>query len=93
MFGQVAAGTTLHALVIPATALVPSGEGYRVFVVDSSGMGHAREVELGVRVDSVVQVTRGLAVGEQVVTDGAYGMDDSVKVVRRGKRPAAAEKP
>ena len=69
------------AIVIPDDALVPTGEGLHVFVVDSSGLAHARAVTLGGRAEHLVWITEGLKAGEVIVTKGAYGMDDGARVV------------
>ncbi|MGA9838516.1 MAG: efflux RND transporter periplasmic adaptor subunit [Gemmatimonadaceae bacterium] len=69
------------AIAVPAEALVPEGEGYRVFVVDSSGIAHARPVTTGARTEAYVEILSGLKVGETVVTYGAYGVSDSAKIV------------
>jgi len=81
VFGRITVGTHANAVVIPAAALVPEGEGYRVFVVDSAHTAHARAVTIGGRGDAGVEILSGLAAGETVVTDGAYGVEDSARVV------------
>ncbi|MBK7594469.1 MAG: efflux RND transporter periplasmic adaptor subunit [Gemmatimonadetes bacterium] len=78
-----------HALMVPAEALVPEGDGYKVFVVDASGMAVARDVTVGGRHDGTVEVTRGLTAGERVVTYGAYGVTDSATIVLPGTKPVA----
>jgi hypothetical protein len=60
---------------------VPDGEGFKVFVVDSAGIAHARPVTVGSRAGAAVEILRGVAAGETVVSYGAYGVDDSSKVV------------
>jgi multidrug efflux pump subunit AcrA (membrane-fusion protein) len=49
-------------------------------VVGSDGVAHKRAVQLGINDDEDVQVTDGLAGTEEVVTTGAYGLDDGTKV-------------
>ena len=79
------------ATIIPADALVPTGEGFKVFVVDKDGMALSREVTVGGRSAKGVWISKGLAAGEHIVTKGAYGMDDSAKVAgSAGKEPDAA---
>jgi len=78
--GRIAVRTLARALVIPEAALVPNGEGYGVFVVDSGGIAHLRPVELGGRTDSLAEILTGVAAGETVVTTGAYGIIDSARV-------------
>jgi membrane fusion protein (multidrug efflux system) len=82
--GRITTGVHQGAVTIPAEALVPDGEGFKVFVVDAAGLARARAVTVGSRADSLVEIVRGLAAGETVVTYGAYGMEDSTRVVRVG---------
>jgi cobalt-zinc-cadmium efflux system membrane fusion protein len=81
LFGRIAVGEHANAVIVPLEALVPDGEGFKVFVVDTAGIAHARPVKLGGRSDSGAWVREGLKAGERVVTKGAYGVDDSAKVV------------
>ena len=82
VFGVIAVRTKPNTIVVPVEALVPGEEpgSYRVFVVDKSGVAHARDVKVGGRTESVVEITEGLRGGETVVTQGAFGMEDSAKV-------------
>lgn len=80
IFGQITASTSRDALVVPVEALVPEGEGFTVFVVDSQGIARQRPVTVADRSDSLAEITRGLTVGERVVTSGAYGLVDSSRV-------------
>ncbi len=84
IFGQIAIATHAHAVMIPVQALVPDGDGLKVFVVDS-GRAHARTVTVGGRTESAAEITNGLKAGETVVTVGAYGVEDSAKVVPLSK--------
>jgi membrane fusion protein (multidrug efflux system) len=79
--GAIAVATRASAIVIPPDALVPEGEEFKVFVVDGNGIAHERDVKVGGRSAAGVEITEGLKAGERVVTYGAYGMQDSVKVV------------
>lgn len=78
--GRIAVRTVPHALVIPEAALVPNGESYGVFVVDSEGIAHLTSVTLGGRADSLAEILSGLRAGQTVVTTGAYGITDSARV-------------
>lgn len=80
VFGRIVTGLNPRAVVIPLEALVPEGDGYRVFVVDSSGIALARAVTIGGRTESLVEILSGVAAGETVVTTGAYGVQDSSKI-------------
>lgn len=81
VFGRIAVGSHALAVTVPVEALVPDGEGFKVFVVDSAGVAHARPVEVGARTGTVAEIVNGVAAGETVVTYGAYGVDDGARVV------------
>ena len=81
-FGRIVTAVHPRAVTVPVEALVPAGDGYRVFVVDSAGIAHARAVTPGARGEALVEIIRGLAGGETVVTAGAYGVDDGAKIAR-----------
>ena len=66
---------------LPLEALVPTGEGFKVFVVDAEGIAVSRAVQIGGRTDHAAWITGGVKEGERIVTVGAYGVDDSTKVV------------
>jgi RND family efflux transporter MFP subunit len=70
-----------NAISVPAESVVPEGERFRVFVVDSAGIAHARAVMPGSRSGGRVEVLSGLYPGETVVSTGAYGVEDGAKVV------------
>lgn len=80
VYGEIAAATRPNAVVIPVEAIVPEGAGYKVFVVDKSGTAHEREVKIGGRTPTKVEIIEGLNGGETVVTQGAFGVEDSAKV-------------
>jgi multidrug efflux pump subunit AcrA (membrane-fusion protein) len=81
LFGRITVATRAHAITIPLPALVPEGDGFKVFVVDREGLARSRRVVLGGRTDSLAEVTGGLTPGERVVTAGAYGVEDSVRIL------------
>ncbi len=82
VLGDIAVETRPDAVVVPAEALVPEGDGYKVFVVDTHGTAVAREVEIGGRTATKVELTKGLSGGETVVTKGAFGVEDSSMIGR-----------
>ena len=82
IFGQIATAVHQRAIVIPVTALVPEGDGYKVFVVNAANLALERKVGVGRRTETTAEIVSGLAAGETVVTEGAYGLEDSVKVSR-----------
>jgi RND family efflux transporter MFP subunit len=85
VFGRIVTAVHPHAVTVPVAALVPSGDGLHVFVVDSTGIAHARPVTVGARSESSAEILAGLAAGETVVTSGAYGIEDGTKIVRTAR--------
>jgi HlyD family secretion protein len=70
-----------NALAIPQQALLtdPDG-GTSVMVAGADGRAHHREVKAGVREGDQVQIAEGLHPGEQVITVGAYGLEDKTRI-------------
>ena len=64
---------------IPRRALVKTDAGYRVFTVTDEH-ATARDVTIGMITDEAVAIQAGVAVGEQVVTDGAQELADGMRV-------------
>ena len=81
VFGRIAVGVHAHAVTVPIEALVPEGDGFKVFVVDRAGIAHARGVTVGARTETAAEIASGLAGGETVVTYGAFGVEDSARIV------------
>ena len=82
LFGSIRVRAHAAALTVPDDALVPTGDGFRVFVVDSVSIAHARDVTVAGRANRRVWISEGLKAGEVVVATGAYGVDDGSRVVR-----------
>lgn len=58
------------ALVIPQSAIVRQGTRHRIFVVNGESTAQARDVTFGEFLPEGVEITSGLAAGEQVVAAG-----------------------
>lgn len=82
MFSEVTiqAQRQVDAVVIPAEAVVRSGEHEQVFVVREPGKFEPRVVRLGVSADGSVQVLEGLSPGEEVVTSSQFLIDSESKL-------------
>jgi multidrug efflux system membrane fusion protein len=78
--------TTEQAVTVPAEAVQAGQEGPFVFVVKADSKVEPRPVQIGRRVDKDIIVTRGLAAGERVVTDGQLRLVPGSKVEIRPKR-------
>jgi multidrug efflux system membrane fusion protein len=68
------------AVVVPTQAIQPGQQGPYVFVVQPDMKVVARKIEPGRRVEGETLVTRGLAAGERVVTDGQLRLVPGAKV-------------
>lgn len=86
VYGEIAVETQPRAVVVPVEALVPGDDpgSYKVFVVDAKGTAIAREVRIGGRTATKIEIVEGLNGGEKVVSQGAFGVTDSAKVERIG---------
>jgi RND family efflux transporter MFP subunit len=67
-------------LTVPVDAVIDSGLEHRVYVERSSGVFEPRQVETGWRVGGRVQIVRGLAEGERVVTNGTFLVDSESRL-------------
>lgn len=83
VYAQISLLDKPNAVTVPVAALVPEGDGFRVFVVDAANIANARPVTVGGRTETLVEIKSGLKGGERVVTYGAYGLQDSVKVAEQ----------
>ncbi|MEP6992023.1 MAG: efflux RND transporter periplasmic adaptor subunit [bacterium] len=84
VYGEIAVETRPSAVVIPVESLVPGDDpgSYKVFVVDAKGTAMGRDVKIGGRTATRVEIVEGLKGGEKVVSQGAFGMADSATVQR-----------
>ena len=78
---RIVTGARRTALIVPDSALVVVGDSLTVFVVSSDSTAHARPVGVGVRRAGRAEILRGLSPGERVVSSGAFGLSDGMKVV------------
>jgi multidrug efflux system membrane fusion protein len=77
-----------NAVVVPVTALRHGADGDFVYVLNAAERTVSlRPVTRGQSTVDKVQVSTGLAVGEQVITEGADRLKDGAKVVLPGDHP------
>ncbi|HEY3498501.1 MAG TPA: efflux RND transporter periplasmic adaptor subunit, partial [Polyangiaceae bacterium] len=89
---KVPVGANDAALAVPETAIRPSERGFIAFVAEGA-VAHERIVELGLRTpDGLVEVTKGLKAGEQLVVRGGEALKEGAKVKVGGAKagPAAS---
>jgi membrane fusion protein, multidrug efflux system len=63
-------GVEENALMVPSQALIPELNGYKVYVVNSDSKVEERQVSIGTRTESEVQIVNGLKEGDLVLTTG-----------------------
>jgi HlyD family secretion protein len=97
--GKFKVGTPVHAVMagrsvanamtIPAGAVQTASDGVSksVMVVGADGVAHKHEVKLGIVTPGTVQVLEGVSANDNVITTGAYALDDGTKV-KIGPPPA-----
>lgn len=68
-------------LLVPLAALVSSTiEDRGAVMVAADGVARRRDVTLGLRSQEQVEVTGGLVAGEQIVTDGGFGLPEGTAI-------------
>jgi multidrug efflux system membrane fusion protein len=81
--------TVEGAIVIPVTALRHGANGDYVYVLQDDRTVSVRPVERGVSTNEVIAVSKGLAAGERVVTEGGDRLKDGARVQLASDRPAS----
>lgn len=70
-----------NALKVPQVSLLTAQDGSKsVMVIGAEGVAHKKAVEVGIQDSGEAQITSGLSPNDQVITEGAYGLDDGTKV-------------
>jgi multidrug efflux pump subunit AcrA (membrane-fusion protein) len=78
---SITAQTVHDALVVPSESVLNADKNAaQVMVIDGQSEAHSREVKTGIQTAEEVQIVSGLQAGEQVVSQGAYGLPDKTKV-------------
>ncbi len=86
-------GEIPNAVIVPASALLSSEDGGdKVMIAGSDGLAHASSVKTGVRNGDEVQILSGVKPGDQVIVEGALGLDDKAKVAVSKPGSAGDEK-
>ncbi|HEY6462814.1 MAG TPA: efflux RND transporter periplasmic adaptor subunit [Polyangiaceae bacterium] len=84
-------GDARPAIVVPSIAVQPTATGNVVYVVDDKGIAHVKNVQLGMYTpDGGVEITTGLAVGEDLVVQGFEALTEGAPVKVSGKTTLAA---
>jgi membrane fusion protein (multidrug efflux system) len=67
---RIKGATRLNAVLIPQKAVLQGAQGFFVWVVDSEGKAQVRTIEVGNWQGDNWFVSKGLAKGDRVITDG-----------------------
>jgi len=83
-------GVNEAALAVPETAIRPSERGFIAFTVEGD-LAQERVLELGLRTpDGLVEVVKGLKVGDALVVRGGEALKQGAKVRSAAPKPAGA---
>lgn len=80
--------TVRNAITVPPSAVRSGQNGAYVWLLKSDRTVTQRSVVTGVNAEDKVQIVKGLAVGETVVTDGGDRLSEGAKVMLPGDKPA-----
>ncbi|MEA3117910.1 MAG: rane fusion protein multidrug efflux system [Paraburkholderia sp.] len=86
--------TDTGRVAVPSSAIVHTQDGSQLYVVAANKTAQLRPVQVGVSVDGMSAVERGVQAGEIVVFDGQSRLDPGVRVAPRmvdAKAAAAAD--
>ena len=82
--------TVAGAVVVPVSAVRHGSDGDFVYVVDrDTRVVSLRAIERGLQTADRVQVAKGVAAGEVVITEGADRLKDGARVTLPGDAPAS----
>jgi len=77
------------AVVVPVTAIRNGPNGDFVYVINDDRTVSVRAVERGIATSDVISITKGLALGERVVTEGGDRLREGARVQLASDRPAS----
>jgi multidrug efflux system membrane fusion protein len=81
-----------RGVTVPAPAVQRSAQGSFVYVIRADSTVEARPVVVAQNRDGVALLDRGLAAGEQIVTDGQYKLRPGIRVAASAAKPAPPSK-
>jgi membrane fusion protein (multidrug efflux system) len=72
-------GQVNNAIMVPTQCVIPTIDGQKVFVV-KQGTATEAPVKIGVRTESAIEITEGLAPGDTIVASGMLGVKQGMKL-------------
>lgn len=85
-------GQTAKMILVPNVAVTPSATGNAVYVVKADNTIEVRPIELAMRGENSAGLTKGLSLGEQVVTEGQINLVNGSPVLVGKPNAGAAVK-
>lgn len=73
-------GAKREVIIIPREALIRTGNNQRVIVSIGDGRFQAREVTAGIESGDYIEIIKGVAVGDKVVTSGQFLIDSEASL-------------
>jgi membrane fusion protein (multidrug efflux system) len=73
-------GVEENAFLVPAEAIIPELSGYKVYIVNQDEKVEERQVSIGTRTESEVQILSGLKEGDLVLTTGVLQVRTGMSV-------------
>jgi len=91
---SIVAKSVNNVVIVPAASVFTAPDGStNVMLAGSDGKAHQQAVEVGIRQGDEVQITKGLSPGQNIITQGAYGLPDNTAIKIVQPAPASDEKP
>lgn len=81
-----------EAILVPQAAVLQGAQGFFVWIVDEEGKAQTRNVEVGPWQDDSWIITKGLAAGDKVVTEGLIRLASGLPVKIVDAAPKQADK-
>lgn len=73
-------GAKREVIIIPREALIRSGNNQRVIIAVGDGRFQAREVTAGIESGDYIEIIKGIAAGDKVVTSGQFLIDSEASL-------------
>jgi multidrug efflux system membrane fusion protein len=83
--------TLPHSVTVPVSSVRHGAQGDFVFVLQADRTVKSRAVQTGVINGQQIVVSKGLSMGETVITEGADGLNDGARVTIAGAKAAGHE--
>jgi membrane fusion protein, multidrug efflux system len=74
-------GQSAKMILVPNVAVTPTATGNAVYIVKADNTIEVRTIELGLRSENSAGLTKGLSLGEQVVTEGQINLVNGSPVI------------